>query len=47
MVDLRFREGSCYFLFLWKKSKHDVEINRAMKHVFGLGTALSASLKKE
>jgi hypothetical protein len=47
MVDLRFRESTRYLLFLWKKSKHELEINRAMKNVCGLGIALSASLKKE
>jgi hypothetical protein len=47
MFDLRFLEGNRYLLFLWKKSKHEVEINRAMKNVCGLRTALSASLKKE
>jgi len=47
MFDLRFREGARYLLFLWKKSKHEVEINSAMHNVRGLGTALSASLKEE
>jgi hypothetical protein len=48
MVDLHFREESSrYLLFLWKKSKREVEINRAMKNVCGLVTALSGSPKKE
>jgi len=47
MFDLRFLEDNRYLHFLWKKSKHEFERNRAMKNVCGLGTALSASLKKE
>jgi hypothetical protein len=47
MFDLRFREGTRYHLFLWKKSKHEVEINRVMHNVCGLGTALLASLTEE
>jgi hypothetical protein len=48
MLDPRFREENTrYLLAVWKKSRHAVEINHAVKNVCGLVTALWASSKKE
>jgi len=50
MQDLKcliYVSGKTVVIFFFCGKRNEIEVSRAMKNVCGLGTALSASLKKE